>query len=187
MSALSLVKGEKVDLTKTNAGLKVVALAAGWDINPSASGNYDLDIFAVAANKAGKPLSGPKVVYFGNKTGIPGVSLDGDNLTGAGDGDDETITVELDKVPADVESLVLCINIYEAASRGQRFGMVQNSFIRVYDKATGVEATRFDLNEDYGSSTGVVVGKLYRHNSEWKFEAVGTGVNGDINEIVTNL
>lgn len=186
--SLVLVKGEKVDLTKSAPGLKKVAFAAGWDINQAAGGaSYDLDIFAVALGADGKPLSGPQVTFFGNKTGIPGVELDGDNLTGEGDGDDETITVTLASVPSDVQSLLLAVNIYQAVERGQRFGMVQNSYIRAYDADTNTEAIRYDLNEDFGSNTGVILGKAYRHNSEWKFEAIGTGVNGDINQIISGL
>lgn len=187
MSGLVLVKGEKVDLTKGHADLQVVALAAGWDINPSASGSYDLDICAIALGEDGKPLSGPQVTYFGKKEGIPGVQLDGDNLTGEGDGDDETIKVTLNRVPEEVKSLMLCINIFNAESKGQRFGMVQNSYVRAYNADTNEEYARYDLNEDYGSNTGVKVGKLYRHNGEWKFEAIGQGSNGDINAIVNSI
>lgn len=186
MSALSLVKGEKVDLTKGRSTTKI-NFAAGWDINPSAVSGYDLDIFAVGLDENGKPLTPYQVTYFGNKGGLNGASLDGDNLTGEGDGDDETITVTLADLPTEVKKVGMFVNIYEASSRSQRFGMVQNSYIRAYDADTKEELARYDLGEDYGTNTGVYLGDMYLHNGEWKFQAKGEGVNGDINEIIGQL
>lgn len=188
MATLNLVKGEKIDLTKAHAGLAVICIGGGWDINAQAenAGNYDLDIFAVGLDAAKKPISG-LVTFFGQKNGIPGVELDKDNLTGEGDGDDETITVKLAEIPSTVDSIVFAINIYSAKARNQRFGMVQNSFVRVYNQTNNEELAKFDLGEDYGAKTGVIAAKLYRHNGEWKFEAIGEGVDGDINEIIAQI
>lgn len=187
MITLNLVKGEKVDLTKGRS-LETICFAAGWDINSAAGGSaYDLDIFAVGLGSDKKPVSPLLVSFFGGKNGLPGAQLDGDNLTGEGDGDDETITVSLSEIPANVEAIAFGVNIYEAQSRGQRFGMVQNSYIRAYDKSTNEELIKYDLNEDYGSNTGVYLGIMYKHNGEWKFEAKGLGVNGDINDIIAQL
>ena len=104
----------------------------------------------------------------------------GDNLTGAGDGDDETIMVDLTKVPADVQKIAFTVTIYEAASRSQNFGMVSNAFVRVYDQTTGTELVRYDLGEDYSIETAIVVAELYRHGGEWKFNAVGSGYQGGL-------
>lgn len=182
---LSLTKGQKVDLTKTNPGLVKLNIAGGWDPNPTAGQeDYDLDIFAFALG-ADKKVIMPKVTYFGKKDGILGLQLDKDNLDGEGDGDDETIFVDLSKIETDVESIVFAVNIYNATSRGnQNFGRVQNAFVRAYRPENKEELIRYDLSEDYGTNTGVLLGKLYRHNGEWKFEAIGTGVNGDINQII---
>lgn len=181
---VSLVKGEKVDLTKGNAGLLAVGFGVGWDINKGATGTYDLDLFAFALNKENKLTVPDHITYFGNKEGIPGVRVSDDNLTGEGEGDDETVTITFDKIHPDTDRIILGVNIFEAASKGQRFGMVQNSYIRAFNSTTDEKLNRLDLNEDFGSNTGVVMGQLYRHNGEWKFEAIGKGVDGDINQIV---
>jgi len=183
MSGLNLSKGQKVDLTK-DADLRTIAIAAGWDIAGAAGGTYDLDIFLIGLDNTNNPVPG-KVVYFGQKQGIGGCELDGDNLTGEGDGDDETITINIPQIEPGIESLVFAINIYNAESKRQTFGMVRNAYVRVYNKANDQELIKFDLSEDYGSNTAVVAGKLYRHNGEWKFQAMGEGLVGDINQVVS--
>lgn len=184
---LNLTKDEKIDLTKGRTGLAVLALGLGWDANPGNAGTFDLDAFAVLLNDQKKvvgPSLNESVCYFSNKK-LKGIEHGGDNLTGAGDGDDETIIMTLDQVDPAVQAVLVCVNIYQAAQKGQKFGQVKNSFIRAYDKATNQEIFKYDLQEDYGNFTGVVFGRVYRHNGEWKFEAIGQGVNGDINEIIT--
>ena len=111
-------------------------------------------------------------------------ALDGDNLTGEGDGDDETITINIPAIEPGVESLVFAINIFGAAGKNQNFGMVRNAYVRVYNKENQQELVKFDLSEDYGTNTAVVAGKLYKHNEEWKFQAMGEGLVGDINDVV---
>lgn len=180
METLNLVKGQRVDLTKTNPGLKAIALGLGWDVRNGAGDAFDLDAFAVAL-KDGKL---DDVVYFNHKTAYSGaINHSGDNLTGEGAGDDETIVMLLDKIPAGVTEVMVCVNIYQAASRRQNFGQVQNAFIRVYDKDTNTELAKYDLSEDYSAFNGMVMGKIYLKDSEWKFQAVGEGVNGSIVEI----
>lgn len=183
MSGLNLSKGQKVDLTK-GANLREIAIAAGWDIAGAAGGSYDLDIFLIGLDASNNPIPG-KVVFFNQKDGIGGCQLDGDNLTGEGDGDDETITINIPAIEPGVESLVFAINIFDAANKGQNFGMVRNAYVRVYNKADNNELVKFDLSEDYGTNTAVVAGKLYKHGEEWKFQAMGEGLVGDINEVVT--
>lgn len=182
--ALNLEKGEKVDLTKGNPGLSKITVGCGWDVNAAGGDNFDLDTTALLL-KADKSLfEGNKgVIYFGNLVGH-GLKHHGDNLTGAGDGDDECIDVDLAAVPADVHRIVIIVNIYQADSRKQHFGQVRNAFVRIFK--TGEPAAnlaKFDLSEDYSGKTGMIMGQVYRHNGEWKFEAMGNGANGDINQI----
>ena len=113
-----------------------------------------------------------------------GLVHSGDNLTGVGAGDDEVIQVDFSKLPADVDEVYICVNIYDAVNRRQNFGMVNNAYIRVMDASAGTEFCRYDLSEDYSSFTGILAGKVYKHGTEWKFQAVGQGVNGDINAII---
>lgn len=182
--ALNLEKGERVDITKGNPGLTKVHIGCGWDVNASGGADYDLDASAILLKEDKSLYEGIKGVIFFNHKEEFGVKHSGDNLTGAGDGDDETIVADLSAIPADVKRLVVIVNIYQAESRRQHFGQVRNAFVRVYDPATQGELAKFDLSEDYSGKTGMIMGQLYRHNAEWKFEAMGNGANGDINTIV---
>lgn len=177
---LNLTKAEKVDLTKDN-NLTVVCLGAGWDVISGAGDDFDLDIFAIGL-KADKTVTG--ISYFGDKTGLSGTELDKDNLTGEGDGDDETITVTLAGIEESCDQIVFGINIYQGEEKGQNFGKVKNAFVRLYDKVSGAELMKYDLSEDYGRNTAVITGKMYRHGEEWKFQALGEGLVGDINKAI---
>lgn len=182
--SLNLQKGAKVDLTKSNPGLSTIGVGLGWDLNRGNGPAQDLDAFIVPLDSANKALPND-TCYYGNKTVLGGsLAHSGDNLTGVGDGDDETIIVKLTEVPANVEKLIIAVNIYEAATRNQNFGAVRNAFVRVYDKATNVELLKYDLGEDYSTFQGVVFGELYRHQGEWKFGAVSNGFNGTINDML---
>lgn len=187
--AVSLKKGQKVDLTKTNPGLKEVLVGLGWDTNRYDGGkDFDLDasVFLLGAN--GKVASDDDFVFYGNlKHKSGGVEHLGDNLTGAGEGDDEQIKVFLDKVPADVQKIDFTVTIYEADERKQSFGQVENAFIRVANAATGEELIRYDLGEDFSIETAVVVGELYRHGGEWKFNAIGSGFEGGLKALGQNF
>lgn len=177
---VKLTKEQKIDLTKDNAGLKKVTVGLGWDVNSNGGAEFDLDACAVTLDKDGKSTGTP--IYFGNLTGA-GIKHTGDNLTGEGDGDDEQIIVNLNEVPENVETIVVGVSIYQAAQRGgQTFGRVNNSFIRLVNSDTNEELAKYDLNEDYSSYATVEMGKLYRHNGEWKFQALGNGVTGEMGE-----
>ncbi len=186
--AVSLKKGQKVDLTKTNPGLKEVLIGLGWDTNKYDGGkDFDLDssVFMLGAN--GKVASDDDFVFYGNlkhKSGA--VEHLGDNLTGAGEGDDEQIKIDLSKVPADVEKIDFTVTIYEAEERKQNFGQVENAFIRVVNSATGEELIRYDLGEDFSIETAVVIGELYRNKGEWKFNAIGSGFSGGLASLGKN-
>ncbi len=187
--AVSLKKGQKVDLTKTNPGLKEVLVGLGWDTNRYDGGkDFDLDssVFLLGAN--GKVASDDDFVFYGNLKHKSGsVEHLGDNLTGEGEGDDEQIKISLDKVPADVQKIDFTVTIYEADERKQSFGQVENAFIRVMDAANGKELIRYDLSEDFSVETAVVVGELYRHGGEWKFNAIGSGFEGGLKALGQNF
>lgn len=179
---VNLVKGQKVELTKGNAGLKQLVVGLGWDVSRFDGDNFDLDASAFLLGADGKVHSTGNFVYFNNLHDVHNcVKHLGDNLTGAGDGDDEQIVVDLDKVPADVEKIDFAVTIYDAERRKQNFGMVSNAFVRIVNKDTNEELVRYDLSEDYSVETAMVMGQLYRHNGEWKFNAVGAGYAGGLN------
>lgn len=178
---VSLEKGGKVELTKTNPGLKKLNIGLGWDVKQGGGEAFDLDAFALLTT-GGKFTEAKNLIYFNNKTG-EGVVHQGDNLTGQGDGDDETITLNLSDLKSD--DVVLGVNIYKAVERKQNFGQVKKAFIRAYDAETKQELAKYDLSEDFSSATGAVLGRVYKHNGEWKFQAVGEQKNGDLNQIAS--
>ena len=180
--AISLRKGEKVDLTKKNPGLKKVVVGLGWDVNQfDTGGAFDLDAAAFLLDASGKVSKQEDFVFYGNLKHPSGsVEHLGDNLTGGGDGDDEQIKVDLSKVPAGVEKIAFTVTIYDAEKRMQNFGQVSNAFIRIVDEEKNVELTRYDLGEDFSIETAIVVGELYKMNNEWRFNAIGSGFNGGL-------
>ena len=192
--SVNLKKGEKINLTKDGGqGLRSVMVGLGWDEAPRSGGflglfkpqAIDCDASVILCGADGKVID-PRdvkqsVVYFGNLTHPSGAIVhQGDNLTGAGEGDDEQVRVDLQAIPAGIERVVFVITIYEAEARRQNFGQVSNAFIRVVDEATGAELVRYDLEEDFSIETALVAGELYRHNGEWKFNAVGSGFQGGL-------
>ena len=179
---INLSKGQKVDLTKTNPGLKKIMVGLGWDVNAFDSGAaFDLDAAAFMVGENGKCPTEKEFVFYGNLEHQSGsVKHMGDNLTGEGDGDDEQILVDLEQIPANVSRIAFTVTIYDAETRRQNFGQVSNAFIRIVDENTGVELIRYDLGEDFSIETAVVVGELYRHNGEWKFNAIGSGFQGGL-------
>ena len=177
--AVSLSKGQKVDLTKGNPGLSKIIVGLGWDTNKYDGGaDFDLDAaaFLLAAN--GKVASDSDFVFYGNlKHSSGGVEHMGDNLTGEGEGDDEQIVIDLAKVPQEYDKIVIVVNIYQAVQRHQHFGMIENAFIRLVDARNNNEMCKYNLTENYSGMTAMIFGEVYRHNGEWKFSAVGQGTN----------
>jgi len=184
--AISLSKGQKVDLTKSNPGLTNITVGVGWDTNKYDGGqDFDLDSSIFLLNAAGKCETEKDFVFFNNLQGGNGsVVHTGDNLTGEGDGDDEQVQINLSNVPATVERIAFTITIHEADERSQNFGQVSNSYVRIVNDAGGEELIRYDLGEDFSIETAVVVGELYRHGSEWKFNAIGSGYQGGLTSLV---
>ncbi len=179
---INLTKGQKVDLTKGNPGLKSVMVGLGWDINAFDSGaDFDLDAAAFMCGANGVCPTEKEFIFYGNLVhSTESVQHMGDNLTGGGDGDDEEIMIDLEKVPANIEKIVFTVTIYEAEKRRQNFGQVSNAFIRIVDSSNNTELIRYDLGEDFSIETAVVVGELYRNNGEWKFNAIGSGFQGGL-------
>jgi tellurium resistance protein TerD len=187
--AISLSKGQKVDLTKTNPGLTNVVVGLGWDTNKYDGGNaFDLDTSVFLLNAEGKCASEKDFIFFNNLEGGNGsVVHTGDNRTGEGDGDDEKINVNLSTVPESVQKIAFTITIHEAEARSQNFGQVSNSFVRIVNAENNEELIRYDLGEDFSIETAVVVGELYRHNGEWKFNAIGSGYQGGLASLVNDF
>jgi tellurium resistance protein TerD len=187
--AISLKKGQKVDLTKTNPGLNNVIVGLGWDTNKYDGGAaFDLDAAAFLVGANGKVSSDNDFIFYNNpKDSAGSVSHLGDNKTGEGEGDDEQIKIELSKVPASVDKINFTVTIHEAMERSQNFGQVSNAFIRILNETSNEELIRYDLSEDYSVETAVVVAELYRNNGEWKFSAVGSGFEGGLNALCKNF
>ncbi|MGW4804036.1 TerD family protein [Kitasatospora sp. NPDC004272] len=173
---VSLTKGGNVSLTKEAPGLAAVAVGLGWDVRTTTGAEFDLDASAIVLNAEGKVYSDRHFVFF-NNTSTPDSSVvhAGDNRTGEGAGDDESINVNLAALPADVTKIVFPVTIYDGTNRGQSFGQVRNAYIRVVNQAGGAEIARYDLSEDAATETAMIFGELYRNGDEWKFRAIGQG------------
>ena len=179
---INLSKGQKVDLTKGNPGLKNVMVGLGWDVNAFDSGaDFDLDAAAFMVDSNGKCPTEKEFVFYGNLEHPSGaIKHMGDNRTGDGEGDDEQIEVNLADIPANIEKIACTATIYDAETRRQNFGQVSNAYIRLVNVETNEEIIRYDLGEDFSIETAVVVGEIYRHNGEWKFNAIGSGFQGGL-------
>ena len=186
---VNLKKGQKVSLTKENPGLKRVVVGLGWDVNQfDTGGDFDLDTAAFLVADTGKVTRSEDFVFFGNLTHPSGcIQHMGDNLTGAGDGDDEQIKVDLSKVPDTISKIEFTVTIYEAENRHQNFGQVNNAFIRIYNEDTGEEMLRYDLGEDFSIETAAIFGEVYKNGSEWKFNAIGSGYQGGLAALCANF
>lgn len=180
--AVSLQKGQKVSLTKGNPGLTKVIVGLGWDVNQfDTGGAFDLDTAAFLLTDSGRVSKQEDFVFFGNLTHPSGCAQHmGDNLTGAGDGDDEQIKINLSLVPENITKIAFTVTIYEAEARRHNFGQVNNAFIRIYNEEDGQELLRYDLGEDFSIETAAVFGELYKNNGEWKFNAIGSGYQGGL-------
>ncbi len=183
-----LQKGQKVSITKGNPGLSKVVVGLGWDVNQfDTGGDFDLDAAAFLLADNGKVSKSEDFVFFGNLTHPSGsVQHMGDNLTGAGEGDDEQIKIDLSAVPANIAKIAFTVTIYEAEARRQNFGQVNNAFIRIYNETNGEELLRYDLGEDFSIETAAVFGELYKNGSEWKFNAIGSGYQGGLAALCAN-
>ena len=185
---INLQKGQKVSITKDNPGLTKVVIGLGWDVNQfDTGGDFDLDAAAFLLTDTGKISRSEDFVFFLNLTHPSGsVQHLGDNLTGAGEGDDEQIKIDLSKVPENITKIAFTVTIYEAEQRRQNFGQVNNAFIRIYNEVSGEELLRYDLGEDFSIETAAVFGELYKNGNEWKFNAIGSGYQGGLAALCAN-
>lgn len=178
--ALELTKGANVSLSKEAPGMKKIIVGLGWDVNDAEGHEFDLDASAFLLGSNGKCASDSDLVFYKQLTSQDGsITHTGDNRTGEGDGDDEQIIINLDQVPATVETIAIAVTIHDAKSRGQNFGQVRNAQIRIVNADTNEEVVKYDLTEDYSTQTAIVFGELYKRNNEWKFKAVGAGHTAD--------
>ncbi|ENU18575.1 MAG: TerD family protein [Acinetobacter sp.] len=180
--AINLSKGGNINLSKTAPTMNKVDLGLGWNPRATDGKAFDLDAVAFLTGEDGKVRLDGEFIFFNQKTSPCGsVNHKGDNRTGDGEGDDETISVDLSKVPQEVAKIVFAVTIHEGQQNGQNFGMVDKAYIRVINQdANAEELARFDLSEDGSTEVAMIFGELYRHNGEWKFKAVGQGFNGGL-------
>lgn len=186
---ITLAKGQKVDLTKSNPGLKKLIIGLGWDLNKYDGGfDFDLDTAAFLAGDNGKVTNDLDFIFYNNLKHTSGaVEHLGDNRNGDGDGDDEQIMVDITKIPANISRVAFTVTIHDAVSRRQNFGQVSNSYIRVLNNDNNEELVKYELGEDFSVETAIVVGEIYKHNGEWKFNALGSGFEGGLEALCNNF
>lgn len=186
--AISLSKGGNVNLSKESPGLAKISVGLGWDARFTDGSAFDLDASVFLLNKDGKVRNDADFIFYNNKVSTDGsVIHQGDNLTGDGDGDDESVKIDLSKVPSDVEKVVFSVTIHEAQSRNQSFGQVQKAYMRVVNDANNSEIARYDLSEDASTVTAMIFGEIYRAGGEWKFKAIGQGFNQGLGPLANNF
>ncbi len=186
--AISLSKGGNVNLSKEAPGLNKIVVGLGWDARATDGAAFDLDASAFLVKLDGKVRSDSDFCFYNNKVVADGaVQHAGDNTTGAGEGDDETIKVELSKIPADLDKVVFAVTIHEAEARKQNFGQVNHAYIRILNQEGGQEIARYDLSEDASVETAMVFGEIYRIGADWKFKAVGQGFAGGLGPLASSF
>ena len=179
--AISLQKGGNISLSKEAPGMKKMIVGLGWDVRSTDGDGFDLDASAFLLNSTGKVRSDADFIFYNQAKSADGsIQHAGDNRTGDGEGDDESIVIELDKVPADIEKISVCVTIHDAEARRQNFGMVSSAYVRCVNADGNTEVARFDLSEDASVETAMIFGEIYRHSGDWKFRAVGQGYSGGL-------
>jgi tellurium resistance protein TerD len=185
--AISLQKGGNVNLSKEAPGLTSLKVGLGWDIRATDGAAFDLDGAVFLLNSSGKVRSDSDFIFYNNLKSADGsIVHSGDNTTGAGEGDDEFVTIDLTKVPADVDKVVLGVTIHDAEARRQNFGMVGKAFIRCVNNTNNQEVARYDLSEDSSTEAAMIFGEVYRNGADWKFRAIGQGFNGGLGPLARN-
>lgn len=187
---INLQKGQRISLSKEAPGLTKLICGLGWDVAKRSGGgffsnfggsghNYDLDASVICLDANGKLTDQKNVIYFGNlQHSSKAIIHQGDNLTGAGDGDDEVIIIDLPRIPGNIAKLIFVVNIYECVTRKQDFGQIENAFVRLVNSSNNKELARYNLSgKEYMGMTGMILAEVYRHNNEWKMAAIGNGVN----------
>ncbi len=186
--AISLQKGGNVNLSKEAPGLAKMVVGLGWDTRSTDGAPFDLDGTVFLLKPDGKVRGDNDMVFYNNLKSADGsVAHSGDNRTGAGDGDDESVTIDLSKVPADVDKIAVCVTIHDADARRQNFGMVPKAFVRCINASGHTEIARFDLSEDGSAETAMVFGEIYRNGADWKFKAIGQGYKGGLGPLAASF
>ena len=179
--SVSLSKGGNVSLEKAAPGMTKMIVGLGWDARATDGVDFDLDASVFLLGADGKVIDDKSFIFYNNLKSVCGsVEHTGDNLTGDGDGDDESIKINLSTIPTTIHKIAISVTIHDAENRGQNFGQVSNAFVRVVDEANGQEVIRYDLSEDYSIETAMNFSEIYRHNNEWKFKAIGQGFAGGL-------
>ncbi|GGY17128.1 chemical-damaging agent resistance protein C [Massilia dura] len=185
--AISLQKGGNVNLSKEAPGLSQLTIGLGWDVRNTDGAAFDIDSSVFLLKADGKVRSDQDFIFYNNLKSTDGsIVHSGDNRTGEGEGDDESVQVDLARVPADVDKIAVCVTIHDAEARRQNFGQVQKAFVRCVNSANNQEVARYDLSEDSSTETAMVFGELYRNGSDWKFRAVGQGYKGGLAALATS-
>jgi tellurium resistance protein TerD len=185
--AISLQKGGNVNLSKEAPGLTKMVVGLGWDTRATDGNAFDLDGAVFLLNTSGKVRSDADFIFYNNLKSADGsIAHSGDNLTGAGDGDDETVTIDLANVPADIDKIVVAVTIHDADARRQNFGMVSKAFVRCVNAAGNAEIARYDLSEDGSTEAAMIFGEVYRAGTDWKFRAIGQGFKGGLGPLATS-
>ena len=186
--AISLQKGGNVNLSKEAPGLKKMTIGLGWDTRATDGAGFDLDGAVFLLNTTGKVRSDADFIFYNNLKSADGsIVHSGDNLTGAGEGDDETVSIDLSTVPADIDKIVVGVTIHDAEARRQNFGMVSKAFIRCINADGGTEIARYDLSEDGSTEAAMVFGEVYRNGTDWKFRAIGQGFQGGLGPLAKSF
>ncbi len=186
--AINLSKGQRISLEKVAPGLVQIFIGLGWDINVTDTGSdFDIDASLFLLGSDEKLISDKHFIFYNNQISPDpeqSVKQLGDNRTGAGEGDDEIIDVNLKTVPSEVEKIVIAVTIHEADKRQQNFGQVSNAFVRVVNCENEEEIIRYDLTEDFSIETALIMAELYRKDGEWRMNAVGAGYEGGLQALV---
>ncbi len=186
--AISLQKGGNVNLSREAPSMQKMLIGLGWNARATDGIDFDLDASAFLLTETGKVRSDADFIFYNQAQSADGsVKHSGDNRTGEGDGDDESIIVDLSKIPSDVTKIAICVTIHEGEARRQNFGQVSNAYVRCVDEGPNQEVARFDLSEDYSIETAMIFGEIYRHSGEWKFKAVGQGFAGGLGPLANNF
>lgn len=184
---VSLAKGSNVSLSRVSPRLRSILIGLGWDARSTDGDDFDLDASVFMLNEQGKVRSDDDFIFYNNLLSkCKSVQHQGDNRTGAGDGDDEAIVIDLEKVPSNIQKFAITVTIHEANKRRQNFGQVSDAFMRIVNTDDNSEMARFDLSEDYSTETAMIFGEVYKHNGEWKFKAVGQGFTGGLEAMCSN-
>ncbi|MDR2208682.1 MAG: TerD family protein [Azoarcus sp.] len=186
--AISLQKGGNVNLSKTAPSMSKMLVGLGWDVRATDGAEFDLDASAFLLNASGRVRADADFVFYNQPKSTDGsVAHGGDNRTGEGEGDDETIMIDLAKVPADVDKIAICVTIHDAEMRRQNFGMVSAAYVRCVDSANNTEIAKYDLSEDASVETAMIFGEIYRNGGDWKFKAIGQGFQGGLGPLAKNF